>query len=222
MITNGFTKFPNHLWGSSLTAGAKLTYAAIARFAWGSSTTAWPSQDTLSSMTGYSVRTIRRYTKELKQAKLIGVDRETWQGNRYHLLRADAVTAEEDRMADESGQNGLLTQDTVSSKEDTMNRSTTYQDTQTKDIDSSDTVSDGSVEGVEEVVEGGAKSLISSIYSTPAGGRGQDEIDDNPGVPGREENQRSPLFDETPSLTEEEREAWRNDPRNSYWVEEKS
>jgi hypothetical protein len=123
MARNGFTRFPNHLWESQLSPGAKLTYACISSFAWGSNTIAWPSQGKLATMTGYSDRSIRRFTEELEKAGLVTVERKAWSGNRYHLTGAEKVAAEPAKMSPDTGHVVLSTSETVSDKEDNSNQS---------------------------------------------------------------------------------------------------
>jgi DNA-binding transcriptional MocR family regulator len=78
----GFTKLPNSLWAPQ----AKLTYAAIASFAYGAKTTAWPSQTTLARQTGFSERSIRRSASELEAAGLLRIERRSGTSNVYELL----------------------------------------------------------------------------------------------------------------------------------------
>jgi DNA-binding transcriptional MocR family regulator len=55
---------------STISAGAKLCYARLCRFA-GKNGVAWPHQKTLAAKLGVSDRTIRAYLRELKDAGLI-------------------------------------------------------------------------------------------------------------------------------------------------------
>jgi Helix-turn-helix domain len=144
MTNNGFTKFPNRLWGTNLSPGAKLTYAAIASFAYGAKTTAWPGQETLALMTGFSARSIRRFTAELEKAELVRVERRTWGVNRYHLKGAEPVATESANMSSDTGQDVPPRQDTVSAKEDNSNKS---RENNTERRSSEDTMS-----GVEKQV----------------------------------------------------------------------
>jgi Helix-turn-helix domain len=84
--TNGFTKLPNSLWEAPVSPEAKLTYAAIASFAYGTKTTAWPSQATLARQTGYCERSIRRFAAELEAAGLIRIERRSGTASLYELL----------------------------------------------------------------------------------------------------------------------------------------
>ena len=81
----GFTKLPNSLWAAAVSPEAKLTYAAIASFAFGAKTTAWPSQTTLAGRTGYCERSIRRFTAELEAAGLVRVERRSGRASLYAL-----------------------------------------------------------------------------------------------------------------------------------------
>jgi Helix-turn-helix domain len=158
MSPGGFTKFPNCLWGRQISAGAKLTYLAIASFAYGSKPTAWPSQSTLSSMTGYSDRSIRRYTEELEGANLINVERRPRRVNRYELTLSTGLASEEDRMASYAGHDVLRVSETVSGEEDKLNK--TRAEEKTKRISSTVTISgDGLRDKNEELVLSGKDSL---------------------------------------------------------------
>ena len=86
MHANGFTKLPNSLWAAPVSPEAKLTYAAIASFAYGEKTTAWPSQATLARKTGYSERSIRRFTAELDAAGLVRIERRRGRASVYTVI----------------------------------------------------------------------------------------------------------------------------------------
>jgi hypothetical protein len=86
MHQDGFTKLPNSLWAAPVSPQAKLTYAAIASFAYGTKTTAWPSQATLARQTGYCERSIRRFAAELEAAGLIRIERRSGTASLYELL----------------------------------------------------------------------------------------------------------------------------------------
>src|SRR4051812_1617492 len=125
MNQDGFTKLPNSLWTASVSPQAKLTYAAIASFAYGSKTTAWPSQTTLARRTGYSERSIRRSASELEAAGLLRIERRSGTSNVYELL----VPAGHSGVETQTGHTvysprprSPYPQDTESSKEDETNR----------------------------------------------------------------------------------------------------
>jgi len=85
----GFTQIPNAiLRDSSLSAGARLTYALLESFAW-QDNECWPGQTKLGELAGVKERAIHNYLKELEAANLLKIQRQGLQRpNRYLLFGA--------------------------------------------------------------------------------------------------------------------------------------
>lgn len=86
----GFTQIPNAiLRDSTLSAGARLTYAMLSSFAW-QSDECWVGQKKLGDLVGVKDRAIRNYIEELEAAKLLEVTQQGLQKpNLYTLFGAD-------------------------------------------------------------------------------------------------------------------------------------
>jgi hypothetical protein len=160
MNQDGFTKLPNSLWAAPVSPGAKLTYAAIARFAYGTKTTAWPSQATLARQTGYSERSIRRFAAELEAAGLIRIERRSGTSSVYELLDPvghSGVGSQTGLTVHTPRPEGPYAPDPESAKEDDTNK-----EDKTKkgnqEAFSPDRGSGVRVEGVRVEGEGGAES----------------------------------------------------------------
>jgi DNA-binding transcriptional ArsR family regulator len=71
----GFTAVPNAiLTDSSLSLGARMTWAMLAHFAW-QDESCWPGQPTLAADMGVGERTLRNYLRELEGAGLVETER---------------------------------------------------------------------------------------------------------------------------------------------------
>lgn len=83
----GFTQIANVvLRDASLSAGARLTYAMLESFAWGSDE-CWAGQKTLGDLVGVGDRMIRKYLDELVAGGLLKVERQGLRKpNRYLLF----------------------------------------------------------------------------------------------------------------------------------------
>lgn len=76
LTRKGFTLVPNFLLNNShLSAGAKLTYVMLLKYAWYENF-CFPGQDQLASDMGVSRRYAQTCLKELEQSKLISVKRQ--------------------------------------------------------------------------------------------------------------------------------------------------
>lgn len=85
----GFTQIPNViLRDSSLSAGARLTYALLQSFAW-QADECWVGQKKLGELAGVKERAIRTYLTELEDAGLLQIEQQGLQKpNRYLLFGA--------------------------------------------------------------------------------------------------------------------------------------
>lgn len=70
----GYTLLPNYvLHTKGLSAFAKLVYALILSYAWGSKNASFPGQETLAEDCGLGIATVKRAVKELKEKEFITV-----------------------------------------------------------------------------------------------------------------------------------------------------
>ncbi len=73
MSKRGFTQVPNFiLENDNLSIGAKITYAMMLKYAWYDDH-CYPGQEKLAADIGTAIRSVRRYLKELEEAKFITI-----------------------------------------------------------------------------------------------------------------------------------------------------
>ncbi len=85
---HGFTQVPNViLRNSEASFGAKVAYGILLSYAWQEGS-CFPGQDRMAVDMGCTTRTVRKYLKELADAKIIRIERRgLGKSNRYHLPR---------------------------------------------------------------------------------------------------------------------------------------
>jgi len=72
----GYTLVPNYiLYQQGLTAQAKLIYAMLLSYAWGTKRSAYPGQERLAADCGLGVATVKRHIKHLVEKKCITIVR---------------------------------------------------------------------------------------------------------------------------------------------------
>jgi len=76
LSARGFTQVPNHvLECARLSAGAKLTYAMLLKYAW-ENDHCFPGQDRLANDMGVSRQTVNKYIKELQKKDYVSIKRQ--------------------------------------------------------------------------------------------------------------------------------------------------
>ena len=88
LLLGNWTPVRNEVWSSSiLSQGAKLCYITICSHIWRKQEKeAWPGQKRLARLIGVSDRSIRTYLTELKDAKLITIERKGLNMTNYAVL----------------------------------------------------------------------------------------------------------------------------------------
>lgn len=129
VLQKGFTQIANAiLRDSSLSAGARLTYAMLSSFAW-QADECWVGQARLGKLVGVGDRQIRKYLAELEEANMLEVTQQGLQKpNLYTLFGADpdrtcgsgpdrtSSSDEEDAVEEDSGLPPTPNQPSVKSK----------------------------------------------------------------------------------------------------------
>src|SRR5229473_3333952 len=93
LTAKGFTQVPNHvLVSSSLSPGAKLTYAMLLKYAW-QNNYCFPGQERLAKDMGVTDRSVRTYLQELETQRFVTIkQRGLGKPNLYELNLAASTT----------------------------------------------------------------------------------------------------------------------------------
>lgn len=85
----GYTLVPNYVLGSNVSAGAKLTYTMLLKYAW-EKDRCFPGQTTLAKDMRVSERHVRNCLKELEKEKFISVQRRGQGRSNLYILHMRA------------------------------------------------------------------------------------------------------------------------------------
>ena len=87
LLRGGFAAFPYLVMNDTkVSMGARFTYAMLLQFAWQEGET-FPKQQTLAERIGVSIRQVRRYLGELKEAGYIVIERRDKRYNNTYIIK---------------------------------------------------------------------------------------------------------------------------------------
>ena len=87
LLRAGFAAFPYLVMNDTgLSVGARFTYAMLLQFAWQEGET-FAKQETLAGRIGVSVRQVRRYLTELRDAAYIQIERKDKRFNNTYVIK---------------------------------------------------------------------------------------------------------------------------------------
>lgn len=87
ILRSGFAAFPYLVMNdTSISIGARFTYAMLLQFAWQEGET-FPKQQTLADRIGVSVRQVRRYLTDLENSGYIQVERRDKRFNNTYIIK---------------------------------------------------------------------------------------------------------------------------------------